>query len=280
MNEIIITNTSLPVTGGCDHLTAIEPFYHADRVADFNVLIYVTEGIIYVTEDDVDYSISAGELLFLKSGVHHYGWFEIPRGTSWYFVHFTLNDENDITEFSPDTSPIPQYNYLRCALTIPKKLSGLEGTYIEQEIVQLIEYFHSDDRFRRWSMNQRLYSLLNKLALERFSEPAQLSLSDRICKYLAAHCCEPFSAEDLQKEFYLSYKYLAAVFKREKHQTMQQYHTALRMNHASKLLRSTLLTVGEIAEKVGYSDMLYFSRCFHKFVGESPSDYRKRPPLY
>lgn len=37
-----------------------------DRMADFNVMILVTDGVMYVSENDIDYEIRAGELLFLK----------------------------------------------------------------------------------------------------------------------------------------------------------------------------------------------------------------------
>ena len=66
LNEVILQNNVLPVLCGCDVLVASEPFYHSDRITDFNVLIYVTNGTIYVTEDNMDYSVSKGELLFLK----------------------------------------------------------------------------------------------------------------------------------------------------------------------------------------------------------------------
>ena len=46
MNELIVTTTEMPIVCGCDHLTASEPFYHADRTLDFNVLIYVADGVI------------------------------------------------------------------------------------------------------------------------------------------------------------------------------------------------------------------------------------------
>lgn len=68
---------------------------------------------------------------------------------------------------------------------------------------------------------------------------------------------------------------MAAVFKREKRVTMQQFHTGVRMENACKLLRSTLLPVGEIGHRVGYADMLYFSRCFHAVMGMNPTEYRK-----
>ena len=86
--QIAISESDFPIVADCDCLRATEAFYHMDRVTDFCVMIYVTEGIMYVTEDGHDYEISPGEILFLKSGLRHYGRFETPRGTSWIYAHF------------------------------------------------------------------------------------------------------------------------------------------------------------------------------------------------
>ena len=277
MYEVIINNCAMPVLCGCDVLAAAEPFFHADRTADFNVMIYVTAGVIYVTEGEVDYAVRAGELLFLKAGVRHYGKYEIPKGTSWFFAHF-LTSAGDYPLFSGD-KPLPPYSPMRSSVTLPKYIKGLSGSEFERELFRFAEYSRSDDRLKQWYMNGRFFELLSGLALAEAAEK-QLSLSDRICGYLSEHRDEPFSAEAVSGAFYLSYKYLASVFKREKGCTMQQYHTGLRMTEACRLLRSTLIPIGEVAAAVGYSDMLYFIRLFHEKTGCSPPQYRRKMPVY
>ncbi len=305
MNEIFLCNTTLPLVSACDYLAAAEHFYHADRIADFHVMIYVTEGCIYVTEDNVDYEIHAGELFFLKSGVRHFGKLETKRGTCWHFVHFYMEKFSEASSAhgvchpfqgnpnflpvnrslnrplfdtqlhpAPDTCPQPLY------LMLPKKLTDLADTDLAKHIAEFTEYFHSGDAMRQWNRNQQFFQLLTEIACYQKQPKAPLRLSDRIAKYLAAHFEEPFSAAALEQHFFLSYKHMAAVFKKEKQQTMQQFHTMVRMNTACKLLRSTLLPIGEISRRAGYSDMLYFSRCFHAVMGMSPSEYRKQPPRY
>jgi AraC family transcriptional regulator, transcriptional activator of pobA len=48
------------------------------------------------------------------------------------------------------------------------------------------------------------------------------------------------------------------------------------MLEASRLLRFTDLTVGEVAYRVGYSDQLYFSRAFKRYTGLAPQGYREQ----
>ena len=47
------------------------------------------------------------------------------------------------------------------------------------------------------------------------------------------------------------------------------------MLEASRLLRFTDLTVGEIAHRAGFTDPLYFSRAFKRHTGTAPTDYRQ-----
>ena len=280
MNEIYLNNDSLPVICGTDFCAASESFFHVDRVADFNVLIFVTEGKIYVTEDENDFEIGAGEMLLLKQGVHHFGKYEIPRGTCWYYVHFYLDGEKRFEEFLPQKAPIPPYTSAKCSVMLPKKVSGLGGSEIEKKLSKLAEYFSGEDEMKKWYCNEKLFDVLSECAFVNLKTEREDKLSEKISEYLIKHCCEKFSSKALENEFYLSYKYLAAVFKEDKKMTMQQLHTKSKMDTACRLLKSTLMTVGEISEYVGYSDKLYFSKCFHKSVGQSPTEYRKTSLTY
>jgi AraC-like DNA-binding protein/mannose-6-phosphate isomerase-like protein (cupin superfamily) len=54
------------------------------------------------------------------------------------------------------------------------------------------------------------------------------------------------------------------------------YHLRLRLRKSASLLRSTDLSVTEVAGKSGFDDANYFARQFRNSMGLSPSAYRKR----
>lgn len=280
MNEIIIANNSLPQLCGCGLFAASESFIHTDRVPDFCVLIYVIDGCIYVTEGDTDYEVNAGELLILKNGVHHFGKKKIQKGTKWIFVHFRISADCNALPFYPDASPLGAYDATaESILTLPKFLDSVSARF-EKELKTFIEYAQSDDAYKKWFINQRLFLLLSSLAVSTQGFSNNLTLSDRICRYLSDNIGVPFNSENIEKRFYLSYKYMSHLFKKEKGVTMQQYHNSVRMDEACRLLCSTLMSIGEIADKLGFSDVLYFSRCFRNYTGKSPSAYRKDSARY
>ena len=280
MNEIIVANNSLPQLCGCGLFAASESFIHTDRVPDFCVLIYVIDGCIYVTEGDTDYEVNAGELLILKNGIHHFGKKKIQKGTKWIFVHFRISADYNASPFHPDASPLGAYDATaESILTLPKFLDSVSARF-EKELKTFIEYAQSDDAYKKWFINQRLFLLLSSLAVSAQGFSNNLTLSDRICRYLSDNIGVPFSSENIEKRFYLSYKYMSHLFKKEKGVTMQQYHNSVRMDEACRLLCSTLMSIGEIADKLGFSDVLYFSRCFRNYTGKSPSAYRKDSARY
>lgn len=280
MNEIIIANNSLPQLCGCGLFAASESFIHTDRVPDFCVLIYVIDGCIYVTEGDTDYEVNAGELLILKNGIHHFGKKKIQKGTKWIFVHFRISADYNASPFHPDASPLGAYDATaESILTLPKFLDSVSARF-EKELKTFIEYAQSDDAYKKWFINQRLFLLLSSLAVSTQGFSNNLTLSDRICRYLSDNIGVPFNSENIEKQFYLSYKYMSHLFKKEKGVTMQQYHNSVRMDEACRLLCSTLMSIGEIADKLGFSDVLYFSRCFRNYTGKSPSAYRKDSARY
>ena len=58
--------------------------------------------------------------------------------------------------------------------------------------------------------------------------------------------------------------------------TPKEYIRQRRMARAAELLRSgEMITVAEVAYQVGFSDSLYFSRCFKQHFGVTPSKYQK-----
>ena len=276
MNELLLSSAAQPVVCSCDCMTADKSFFHSERIPDYNTLIYVIKGTMYISEDGTDYEVGEGELLFLKRGLRHYGVKETRSGTKWYFVLFHLDDPDEgIPLFEPNSAPLMPGQPLYCFETLPKKLSGLKNGQIERSFSDFVDYCRVGDDLKRMKINGMFYSLLADIALEKYADKYDYSLSYRIRSWLEKHYDEPFSAQKLEKEFFLGYKRMAAVFKEEYGISMQQYHNKQRMQMAANLLKTTALPVGDIAAKLGFDDRLYFSRCFHAFSGVSPKEYRQ-----
>lgn len=73
----------------------------------------------------------------------------------------------------------------------------------------------------------------------------------------------------------LNEKYFTNRFTKETGENFSSYLTALRMQKAKELLKTTTFKVYEISEMVGYHNAEHFNRMFKKLNGITPAQYRK-----
>jgi len=93
--------------------------------------------------------------------------------------------------------------------------------------------------------------------------------------YTREHYGDPtISVQRICSQLHVSSGYFSSLFKKEVKMTFVHYVMNIRMEKAMELLRSTELKAFEIAERVGFANPHYFSFCFKKRVGVSPSEYR------
>ncbi len=83
------------------------------------------------------------------------------------------------------------------------------------------------------------------------------------------------SIADISEKLLVNQTYLRRMFKEEMEMTLQEYMTQYRMQMAKQFILETEDKLADIAEKVGYSDVSYFSNCFKKFYGVSPRSMQK-----
>ncbi|WMC94194.1 response regulator [Kineothrix sp. MB12-C1] len=78
----------------------------------------------------------------------------------------------------------------------------------------------------------------------------------------------------ISKNVFINSSYLRKTFKKEIGITVSDYITSARMQKAKELLTSDKdIAISRISEVIGYSDAGYFSKCFKKYTGLSPSEY-------
>ncbi len=102
--------------------------------------------------------------------------------------------------------------------------------------------------------------------------------ADKMKAYIAAHYREKVTKEELGACIGRSPNHAAYLFRKMTGQTISEYVHAARMRTAAYQLTESLLTVAEIAEYLGYSDVSYFQRVFKRTFGVPPSHYLKDRP--
>lgn len=95
-------------------------------------------------------------------------------------------------------------------------------------------------------------------------------------RYIAEHCEEAeLSLTEVAEYVGLNEKYFTNRFTKEAGETFSSYLTALRMQKAKELLKTTTFKIYEISEMVGYRNVEHFNRVFKKMNNVTPAQYRK-----
>lgn len=83
------------------------------------------------------------------------------------------------------------------------------------------------------------------------------------------------SIDDVAAAAGLSPSRFRAVFRMETDRTPKDFLSELRMDNAEQLLKTTVLRINEIAERVGYLDGRYFRKVFKQKHNKTPAEYRR-----
>jgi AraC-like DNA-binding protein len=103
------------------------------------------------------------------------------------------------------------------------------------------------------------------------------ALVERARAAIEAALFEPFSLSALAKQCHASESSLLRAFRRELGVTPGSYVRERRLDEALPLLESGRYTVGEIAERVGYTGQAAFATAFQRKFHVAPSSVRPRP---
>ncbi|SUN75860.1 Two-component response transcriptional regulator [Streptococcus massiliensis] len=107
---------------------------------------------------------------------------------------------------------------------------------------------------------------------ELLSESEHSDLAEAIASQLSN---SQLTLKSLAQELGFSPSYLSVLIKKDLGMPFQDYLIQIRMNEAKLLLLTTDLKIYEIAERVGFEDMNYFSQRFKQIVGLTPRQYKK-----
>lgn len=112
-------------------------------------------------------------------------------------------------------------------------------------------------------------SLVEKRSMSSYSEPIQ-----KILITIDASLTADLSLKRFSEELFLNPSYLSALFKKETGQTLTDFVNKTRIEYARHLLKSTKLSVQNIAAQSGIPDIHYFTRVFKRETGMSPREWR------
>ncbi len=109
--------------------------------------------------------------------------------------------------------------------------------------------------------------------LLREKNVAMMRLNDAF-QYIDERYKEKLSLEEVAASCHMSPNYFSTYFRKAANMNFSEYIARLRIREARRLLRTTCLSVAEVAMECGFQNLSNFYRTYHKFYDRSPKDER------
>jgi YesN/AraC family two-component response regulator len=272
------------------------PYYLESGISDFHSgdshpnrhnlnlfdLIIVRRGSLHLGEEQESWVLNEGQTLILLPNCYHYSVEPVTTDTYFYWIHFqTVNDwmESEQSHYKfPTESHQDCFNPAPYTMQIPKSMQLLYPQQVYQLVEQMNEASKQIEPKAYWQKQHAFEELLLMMDVKQNNSQTSsiVRLAEQVEHYIRNHYQGQITNQALSLIFNYHYNYITKAMKQVYGFTPNEYVMKVRLDQAKILLLNTYQSIASIAEAVGFDNIPYFSNCFVKHVGETPSSFRKK----
>lgn len=240
-----------------------EAGYHIHRNSyDSYLIMYIAKGSCNIRTDAGVCKANAGQFVLLDCyRPHEYG---SPGEWEACWMHFD--------------GKLARSYYEEITSLYGQVLSPQNPNKLVHLLNQVCDLFRTSTPITESSLSETITRILNHLLVSGSSDKRTAfhtaTIADSIA-FIGEHFKEPLSLELLSEKAGLSPYHFTRVFTRETGYTPHHYLITTRISAAKFLLRSSDMTIKEIAFDTGFNSESSFCNTFKKWVNITPSDYRQ-----
>ncbi|MDF2716617.1 MAG: AraC family transcriptional regulator [Paenibacillus sp.] len=260
-------------------------YYTKGERHDFWEFVYVDKGELLVRTDSGNFRLQQGEIVFYKPNEFHGGGSDEKSPPNLIIVTFDCASEamklfenmrfriNEQERLLLTLLVNEGYNALTPRIDKPfkrvlhKKKNAPFGseqlikTYLEQLLIHFIR------RLKQTESMPKLASTTN--------ENMENDLTRQIIGYMSNHLECNFTLQDICSHFSVGRSQLSRAFKMKTGSGVIEYFHNLKIEKAKTLIRQESYNYTEVAERLGYSSIHYFSRQFKRMTNMTPTEYAR-----
>lgn len=218
--------------------------------------VYITGGDLVVESESRLFQCSAGHLLF------------IPEGVSYTVRHFTGLQGIEVA-FKADDLLAPSFPILHSRRVLQHTFWFQDAALMGSLLMKMAEAAESGDERLLQSILDLVLCLIGR------SREGHEDISDRFLKLVFDHSGPILGVSQYAEQLGVSTGYLNRAVRSKTFRAPMDWVGISRLGKAKDLLRSSRLSMAEVAVAVGIDDQSYFARFFKKMTGISPRDYRE-----
>ena len=250
---------------------------------NFWEFVYIDKGAIGVIADDRKYSLSKGDIIFHKPNEFHnltangriapnliiLSFSSKSPGIKWFNERKLRigNEEKNLlarilhearNAFSSDFSDswLPELQRRQSQIIGSEQMIKL---YLEQMLIGLIR--------------KEQHISLRREPASPLREKSAKDAFNKTINYFEKHIIDSPNLDTICRTTGYSCTHIENIFKEETGRSVMEYFKLLKLEKAKDLIREGDYTFTEIASKLNYSSLHYFSKVFKKYLGMTPSEY-------
>ena len=227
---------------------------HLTRVLYEYEMMIVTEGVLWIADENEEYEVRAGEYLIMPPNRRQHGTRECR--CKFYWLHFRADA-------------------LPASFSLPAKGAYRDGERI-RAFFELLSEADSEEQggIRARYLATEILLELGCRKEDAKEKSAREALCDKVKNYVWWHRFSQMRIAEMARELGYHEKYLSAVFHQTEGVTLKKYVTQTRLKEAKRLLAETRYTAKEVADYLNFESPHNFSRCFKNETGITPTQYR------
>lgn len=220
------------------------------------VLLLRGQGKITIRGEEMN--VQAGDLILFSPGVRHSLWVEDEPYMEFIGLHFWLPPGAEML-------PLPELMHLE------------KGNRLEPLFKETVETYVRKTYLYKWRQNVLTEQILCELSilLKQRNAPVDVQRIQRTLDFIHTAPYQNHTLDELSAQAGIKKTQFLQAFRNVTGTTPKQYMLTLRLEHARDLLLETDWPIGQIAEKTGFEDAFYFSRCFRQRFSCSPRVFRQ-----
>lgn len=235
-------------------------------------LIVMTDGCLYIADDNGRYKVNKGEHLLLTptAGNTRFGYY--PSDCSFYWLHFRGSQDIIKRETGKDFQPESDKIYIPLQSTLP----AIEKVVILMKQLQDSIRSKYDTNFINYTTTIVLCEIYNQLFPQKaaYVSDSNRQIYNDILDYVKLTISKNIRVSDIAEHFGYNEKYLSHLFSTIEGLPLKQYILNEKMDQAKYMLTDSNDTINQIAISLSFTDSHNFMKAFKKIVGFTPTEYR------
>ena len=243
---------------------------------DFPEMLYIINGTLTMTVDGTEHEMHAGELIIYAPNAFHIS--RQKSNVKGAILSFRTQSEALLKLYNRTITLTPEQRAtflqifnegLDCfiARSAEEKAAGKRGMIPKESVGE----------YTLQKLKKKLEFFLAEL-LEHREKPIKVKTEREflsVVEYMQAHIGETLCLETIAGDCYMSVSKLKLMFREKTGGGPIDYFIKLKIDRAKVLIEEGRLNFTEIADRLGFCSLHYFSRTFKKHTGLCPSEYLK-----